>query len=104
AVAIGQPAPPLAAWTLEGEKIEWKPVAAHDRLLIFTPLWHPETKAFLDQAQQWASQHKTEIELISLDWSLEQARRELKTLGFTGRVLYAGPATLRFEAAWPLSG
>jgi hypothetical protein len=100
---VGSPAPSFRGWTIDGEEFEWKPVAANDRLLVLCPLWHPESRALIQKARAWAGEHKTEIELVSLDWCLDQAQRELKSLDFTGRCYYAGPGSLKLGESWPLA-
>ena len=88
--------------TLEGEQTKWLPEADAARLLVFCALWHPSSKAFLEKAQAWSEENDTPIELVSLDWNLDQARREVESLKFAGRTLFAGPGKLNLDSQWPL--
>ena len=89
--------------TLSGEKTNWQPEAEADRLLVFCALWHPSSKAFLEKAGDWSEENDTLIEVVSLDWNLDQARREAESLKLEGRTFFAGPGQLKLDSQWPLT-
>ena len=99
---IGSIVPPLELLTLTGESASWNPVSTTDRLLVLCPLWHPASRTFIPKAQQWSIEYKAAIELISLDWNLEQAQREAHRLNATVPTFFAGPGTLRLDTSWRL--
>lgn len=89
--------------TLDGETTKWRPEAETDRLLVFCALWHPSSKAFLEKARVWAQENDTPIELISLDWNLDQTRREVESQKLTDRTLFAGPGQLSLDPKWTVT-
>lgn len=101
-LAIGSDVAEFNAVTLAGESTNWKPAGESERLLVFAALWHPSSKAFLEKAQAWSEENDTPIELVSLDWNLDQARREAEALKLADRTLFAGPGQLSLAPAWPL--
>lgn len=88
--------------TLDGEKTKWQPESENARLLVFCALWHPASKAFLAKARGWSEENDTPIELVSLDWNLEQARREAAVLKLADKTVFAGPGKLNLDSQWPL--
>ena len=103
-LTVGSKVSEFEVLTLNGEKTKWQPVAEADRLLVFCELWHPASKQFLEKARAWAGENSTPIELISLDWNIDQARREAGSLKLSERTLFAGPGLLNLDAQWRLSG
>ncbi len=96
----GQTIPSLNVHSLDGESVAWKSVSDRDRLVVIGALWHPETKALIAKAVTWCEANEKPLQILSLDWSLDQARREAETLGLTARTLYAGPGTLELSEQW----
>lgn len=101
-LAIGSDVAEFNATTLAGESTRWQPAGESDRLLVFAALWHPSSKAFLEKAKAWSEENDTPIELVSLDWNLDQARREAELLKLANRTLFAGPGKLNLDSQWPL--
>lgn len=91
------------AVTLDGEITRWQPTGDSERLLVFAALWHPASKPFIDKARTWAAENNKPLTVISLDWNLDQARREAEVLKLSEQTLYAGPGLLSLDAQWPLS-
>lgn len=89
--------------TLDGEQTKWQPESETARLLVFCALWHPSSKAFLEKARVWSEENDTPIELISLDWNLDQTRREVESQKVTDRTLFAGPGQLSLDPVWTLT-
>lgn len=102
-VAVGSEVSAFEVIALDGEKATWQPTAETDRLLVFCALWHPTSKAFLEKARVWGDEHETPIELISLDWNLDQARREAEARKVTEQTWFAGPGQLSLNSQWSLS-
>jgi hypothetical protein len=100
---VGGKVSEFAVTTLDGEKTKWQPEAETDRLLVFCALWHPSSKAFLEKARAWSEENDTPIELVSLDWNLEQARRESASQKLSDRTLFAGPGQLSLDPKWTLT-
>ncbi|NQV25530.1 MAG: carboxypeptidase regulatory-like domain-containing protein [Rhodopirellula sp.] len=102
-MTVGSEVLPFDALTLDGEQTRWQPTAEGNRLLVFCALWHPASKVLLEKARTWAEENNTSIELISLDWNLDQARREAASLKLSDHTLYAGPGQLRLDPEWALA-
>jgi thiol-disulfide isomerase/thioredoxin/protocatechuate 3,4-dioxygenase beta subunit len=76
---IGQKLPTVKGVSLaDGSPTQWKPAADRNTLLVVSALWRPRSAAFLKQAAAWASANGVRLEVISTDWSIEQARREIQ--------------------------
>lgn len=102
-LAPGDDAPATEVLAMTGEEVTWQPVSETRRLLVFCALWHPTASGFLDRALKWAIENETPIELISLDWSLDQARRNSRSVESIDTMFYAGPGTLNLDPKWPLT-
>ena len=101
-LALGAEVAEFNAVTLAGESTKWKPTGDSDRLLVFAALWHPSSKPFIQKARTWANENDKPLELISLDWNVDQARREAKSLKLSRQTLFAGPGKLSLAPQWPL--
>jgi thiol-disulfide isomerase/thioredoxin/protocatechuate 3,4-dioxygenase beta subunit len=104
--ATGTKAPPLKLLALAGgEPIDWKPAADKDTLVVFCALWHPKSRDLLAEARAWADEHQANLAAISIDWSLEQARRGAEALkGIkANEIQFAGPGGLAIAKDWNLS-
>jgi len=101
-LTVGQAVPSLTLRTLEGNSTSWKATAESDRLVVVGALWHPATRNLIAKARTWCEENGTPLQILSLDWSLEQARRESDSLGVTGQTLFAGPGTLKLAEQWAL--
>jgi hypothetical protein len=105
-LAAGAKAPPLTVYALEdGAASEWKSPAEKDTLLVFCALWHPKARDFLVQANDWAGKHEANLAAVSIDWSLDQARRAVRSLNdaMPGEIHFAGPGGLEAAKDWRLS-
>jgi thiol-disulfide isomerase/thioredoxin/protocatechuate 3,4-dioxygenase beta subunit len=105
-LAAGATAPPLTVYALEdGAASEWKPSAEKDTLVVFCALWHPKARDFLAQAKDWADKQNADLAAISIDWSLDQARRASGPLGdaMPVEVYFAGPGGLPVAKDWHLT-
>ncbi|MBW3599274.1 MAG: carboxypeptidase regulatory-like domain-containing protein, partial [Planctomycetes bacterium] len=94
----GMDAPPLTASTLAGETIEWRPSGKRDHLVVFAALWHPAGRTFVGQAETWAAARNVKLDVFSIDWSIQQARREAAASKVP--VLFAGPGGLGIAKSW----
>lgn len=101
-LAIGGEVAEFNVVTLAGESTKWKPSGDSDRLVVFAALWHPSSKPFIEKARNWADENNKPLELISLDWNVNQARREAESLKLADRTLFAGPGQLSLDAQWSL--
>ncbi len=101
-LAVGSQVAEFDAVTLDGESTKWQPANKSERLLVFAALWHPRSKTFVARARTWAEENDKPIELISLDWNVDQARREADSLKLADRTLFAGPGKLSLASQWPL--
>jgi thiol-disulfide isomerase/thioredoxin len=105
-LAGGTKAPPLKLAALKNEEpVDWKPAADKDTLIIFCALWHPKSRDLLVQAKAWAIEHQAILAPVSIDWSLEQARRGAESLpGIdVNEVQFAGPGGLEIAKDWNLT-
>lgn len=97
----GQKAPKLQAFSLDtGAEAKWKPAADQNTLVVFCALWHPAGREFLGKAQTWAKDNNSSLAVFSIDWTPQQAKRNLKSLPAIKDVLYAGPGGLAASADW----
>lgn len=101
-LVVGQPVPSLKVQTLDGESFDWNHSVVSETLLVFCRLWHPSSKPYIKRAHEWAADHNARLVFVSLDWSLEQARREGQNL--PGVVRFAGPGTSQLQGPWALKG
>jgi hypothetical protein len=107
-LAAGAKAPPLTLYTLDdGEPAEWQPAGEKETLVVFCALWHPAAQALVEQAKTWADEHQARFVPVSIDWSLDQARREAEALNDQRHgqyeVLFAGPGGLAIAKDWNLN-
>jgi hypothetical protein len=105
-LAAGAKAPPLTLYALEdGTASEWTSSLEKDTLLVFCALWHPQARDFLAQAKDWAGEHEAKLTAVSIDWSLDQARRAVQSLddAMRGDIRFAGPGGLEVAKDWRLS-
>ena len=81
--------------TLDGSTITWPEAEQSSqegkRLTVIGALWHPATRTLIEAARQWHAEQNRPVDLICIDFSIEQARRHASQLDFPGRILYAGP-------------
>jgi thiol-disulfide isomerase/thioredoxin len=104
-LAAGGKAPPLKVYELDGgTPREWQPAAEHETLVLFCALWHPSTPELLARAKAWTDEHQAKLALMSIDWSLEQARRSAESLqdAHDLEIHFAGPGGLEVAKAWNL--
>jgi protocatechuate 3,4-dioxygenase beta subunit/thiol-disulfide isomerase/thioredoxin len=104
-LAAGGKAPPLKVRELDGgTPREWQPPADQETLVLFCALWHPSTPDLLARAKAWADEHQAKLALMSIDWSLEQARRGAESLQDADdyEIHFAGPGGLEIAQAWNL--
>tara|TARA_R110002072_G_C7978996_1_gene536051 strand:- start:40389 stop:43952 length:3564 start_codon:yes stop_codon:yes gene_type:complete len=91
------------AVTLDGESTRWQPAGNSERLLVFAALWHPASKPFIEKARAWTVENNRPLTVISLDWNVDQARREAEALKLADQTLFAGPGRLSLGPEWTLS-
>ncbi len=101
-MTIGQPVPSLKVLSLDGAESVWSAKSDSERLVVIGPLWHRSTKALLVKAKTWCEKNEKKLQVLSLDWSIEQARRESELLGIAAETLFAGPGTLTLSEQWLL--
>jgi thiol-disulfide isomerase/thioredoxin len=104
-LAGGTKAPPLKLATLDrAEPVDWKPVADKDTLVVFCALWHPKSREVLAKAKVWADERDANLAAVSIDWSLEQARRGAESLQGVdvNDIRFAGPGGLEIAKDWNL--
>ena len=99
----GRSLPALTVMTLDGAQLDWRPGANGNHLLVFCQLGHAAGRSFLSQARTWAQDHDARLVICSIDWSLEQARREASAQGVKSSVLFAGPGGLNLAKEWSLA-
>ena len=100
---VDRTAKPLELQSLTGEKITWEPTGDTNQCVLFCSLWHPATEQLLEAARAKAKQNDTDLTIVSVDFSLEQAKREAKRLNLAD-VLYAGPNGLTLPKQWQFTG
>ena len=103
-LTTGQLMPSLTVVSLDGAAATWNAAADDDRLVVIGALWHPATKALIAKAKIWCNDKGKPLQVVSLDWSLEQARRESEAMRLSGQTLFAGPGTLALSEQWWLPG
>jgi hypothetical protein len=96
----GSNIPPLTAWKLDGEQVEWRPGGDRNCLIVFCALGHPAGRAFLHRAVAWAQEHKVHLAAFSIDWTVEQAARESAAIRLETPLLFAGPGGLVLTKNW----
>ena len=95
ALFVGDTAPSLSLRPLlGGEQKTWRPSRDRNSLVVFCALWHPDGRAFLNEAATWAEQQGAELLPVSVDWSEEQAKRHLSRIEPQRVVHYSGPGGL----------
>jgi hypothetical protein len=97
---LGSRIPALTAWSLDGQQIEWRPGGNRNCLIVFCALGHPAGRLLLDQAAKWAKEHGAQLAAFSVDWSLEQARRESATIQLETPLLFCGAGGLPIAKSW----
>jgi thiol-disulfide isomerase/thioredoxin/protocatechuate 3,4-dioxygenase beta subunit len=107
ALAAGAKAPKLTLFALDdGEPIEWQAAGDKESLVVFCALWHPSTPELLEKAKKWADEHQVSFVPVSIDWSLDEARREAERLqqqlGAEYAIRFAGPGGLAIAKDWNL--
>ena len=105
-MAANSKAPALKVYALEdGTSDDWKPLADKDTILVFCALWHPKSHEWLANAKTWADEHDANLAAISIDWSLEQARRGAAAVAdvVPAEIHFAGPGGLEVAKDWHLS-
>ena len=101
-LVTGQTVPSFNVLTLDGSTVVWSAASKSDRLVVIGALWHPATKELVAKARTWCEENGKPLQFLSLDWSLEQARREAESLGLTDQTSFAGPRTLALSGQWSL--
>ncbi|MBI1310892.1 hypothetical protein GC176_06250 [bacterium] len=103
ALTIGQAIPSLEVTTLDGTATNWQAAGDSERLVVIGALWHPATKRLIEKARSWCKENGKPLQVLSLDWSLEQASRESESLELSGETVFAGPGTLKLKDHWSLA-
>jgi thiol-disulfide isomerase/thioredoxin/protocatechuate 3,4-dioxygenase beta subunit len=106
-LASGAKVPRLTLYALDdGKPIEWRPLEDSDTLVVFAAYWHPTTRDFLSRAKTWADEHQAHFVPVSIDWSLDQARREAiafdKQSTGPSKCFFAGSGGLEIAKDWNL--
>jgi hypothetical protein len=105
-MAANTKAPALKVYALQdGASEDWTPLADKDTILVFCALWHPKSREWLAKAKAWADEHDANLAAISIDWSLDQARRGAAAIAevLPAEILFVGPGGLEVAKDWHLS-
>lgn len=102
AAIVNVDATPLELQTLAGQPVQWKPTDADTRCLLFCSLWHPQSANLIKAAQAEAKKNNAMLQILSLDFTRQQAVRQSQRLELTN-VLYAGAAGLALPDPWTIT-
>jgi hypothetical protein len=105
-LTAGAKVPPLEIRSLaDGTPSAWQPPEERDTLVVFCALWHPQTPDLLERATSWAERHQANLQAVSIDWSLGQARREAEALSqfAANKIHFGGPGGLAIGKDWHLT-
>ena len=100
-VAAGQKAPTFEVTDLaSAQESTWEAPADRETLVVFGSLWHPASRDFVTAADGWSQRNKVDLQVVSCDWALAQAKREADRLNLKSPVSFGGAGGMNALKAW----